>query len=156
MHPTLGHGAYGRHVAGRPIEFAAYHQRYVALEIAYLGWDHHGFASQADTDNTIEVVLSPGFACSARCGVTWKTAMYSAVPLHVKMLGLNLSITTACTLQGYLWAALRRLRLVPEDCDWHVLRYSRCGRTDKGVSALGQVGRHYHGNRVMQARQADV
>jgi tRNA U38,U39,U40 pseudouridine synthase TruA len=72
------------------------------------------------------------------------------------MLGLNLSITTACTLQGYLWAALRRLRLVPEDSDWHVLRYSRCGRTDKGVSALGQVGRHHHGDRVMQARQADV
>ena len=41
--------------AGRPFDFKAYHTRYVALEIAYLGWDYHGFASQADTDNTIEV-----------------------------------------------------------------------------------------------------
>jgi hypothetical protein len=54
--------------AGRPIDFAAYHQRYVALEIAYLGWDHHGFASQADTENTVEVSISfVPMSCSISC-----------------------------------------------------------------------------------------
>ena len=41
--------------------------------------------------------------------------------------------------QGQLFAALKRVKLVPEDSDWQAVRYSRCGRTDKGVSALGQV-----------------
>ena len=27
-------------------------------EIAYLGWDYHGLASQLDTENTIEVLLN--------------------------------------------------------------------------------------------------
>lgn len=43
------------------------------------------------------------------------------------------------TMQGHLFAALRRTRLIPPDADISTLRYSRCGRTDKGVSALGQV-----------------
>lgn len=44
-------------------------------------------------------------------------------------------------MQAHLFAALRRVRLIPEECTapLNSLRYSRCGRTDKGVSALGQV-----------------
>ena len=41
--------------------------------------------------------------------------------------------------QGHLFNALRKTRLIPEHADVGSLRYSRCGRTDKGVSALGQV-----------------
>lgn len=44
-------------------------------------------------------------------------------------------------LQGVLFPALRRVKLIPEDADISTLQYSRCGRTDKGVSALGQVKR---------------
>jgi tRNA U38,U39,U40 pseudouridine synthase TruA len=45
-------------------------------------------------------------------------------------------------LQGVLFPALRRVKLIPEEAAAEVasLAYSRCGRTDKGVSALGQVG----------------
>ena len=39
----------------REFDMASYQQRYVALEVFYLGWDYHGFASQADTQDTIEV-----------------------------------------------------------------------------------------------------
>ncbi len=42
-------------------------------------------------------------------------------------------------MQGQLFAALRRTRLVEEGLGWQALQYSRCGRTDKGVSALGQA-----------------
>lgn len=41
--------------------------------------------------------------------------------------------------QGALFSALRHTRLIPDHADIATLRYSRCGRTDKGVSALGQV-----------------
>ena len=42
-------------------------------------------------------------------------------------------------MQNQLYMALRRTKLIPEDTGWQELSYSRCGRTDKGVSALGQV-----------------
>jgi len=42
--------------------------------------------------------------------------------------------------QEYVFKALKHQRLIPEDSDrWLDLNYSRCGRTDKGVSAFGQV-----------------
>ena len=49
--PTLLRSA----APGRAFDAAAYHKRYVALELSYLGWTYHGFAAQAETDNTIEV-----------------------------------------------------------------------------------------------------
>jgi hypothetical protein len=42
----------------KEFDMSAYQQRYVALEIFYLGWNYHGFASQADTEETIEVKSS--------------------------------------------------------------------------------------------------
>ena len=42
-------------------------------------------------------------------------------------------------MQGQLFAALRRTRLIEEGLGWEALEYSRCGRTDKGVSALCQA-----------------
>lgn len=41
--------------------------------------------------------------------------------------------------QGHFFHALTEARLVPAGAGWKALKYSRCGRTDKGVSALGQV-----------------
>ena len=34
---------------------------------------------------------------------------------------------------------MRKAKLISEDATWQQLNYSRCGRTDKGVSAAGQV-----------------
>ena len=39
----------------RQFNMGAYQKRYVALEVFYLGTAYHGFASQADTDRTVEV-----------------------------------------------------------------------------------------------------
>ncbi|XP_069737997.1 tRNA pseudouridine(38/39) synthase-like isoform X1 [Phaenicophaeus curvirostris] len=75
----------------RPFDFAAYGRRHVALKIAYLGWGYQGFASQENTDNTIEEKL---------------------------------------------FEALKKTRLVDNR---QTSNYHRCGRTDKGVSAFGQV-----------------
>ena len=75
----------------KPFDFTRYHKRHVALKMAYLGWDYHGFASQESTENTIE---------------------------------------------GHFFAALTKACLIENRADCH---YSRCGRTDKGVSAFAQV-----------------
>ncbi|KAL4436896.1 hypothetical protein ABPG75_004035 [Micractinium tetrahymenae] len=79
---------------GKDLDFSAYQQRYVALELLYLGHAYGGFARQENTEETIE---------------------------------------------GHLFSALRQTRLIPAGASWQELRYSRGGRTDKGVSALGQV-----------------
>ncbi|XP_036894053.1 tRNA pseudouridine(38/39) synthase isoform X1 [Sturnira hondurensis] len=77
--------------AKRAFDFSAHGQRHVALKIAYLGWGYQGFASQENTNNTIEEKL---------------------------------------------FEALTKTRLVESR---QTSNYHRCGRTDKGVSAFGQV-----------------
>ncbi|XP_058145470.1 tRNA pseudouridine(38/39) synthase isoform X2 [Dasypus novemcinctus] len=77
--------------AKRAFDFSAHGQRHVALRIAYLGWSYQGFASQENTNNTIEEKL---------------------------------------------FEALIKTRLVESR---QTSNYHRCGRTDKGVSAFGQV-----------------
>lgn len=89
--------------APREFDFFKYRQRYVALQIMYIGWNYHGFARQDTTEETIE---------------------------------------------GKMFAALRKVRLIPEDAEIGSLKYSRCGRTDKGVSALGQVGSRFYCERL--------
>lgn len=43
------------------------------------------------------------------------------------------------TIEGNLFLALKRSRLIDSNANVEGLGYGRCGRTDKGVSALGQV-----------------
>ncbi|KAI8077722.1 pseudouridine synthase [Halteromyces radiatus] len=75
----------------KPFNMNKYPQHRVALKVAYLGWNYLGFASQKETDQTVE---------------------------------------------GQLFKALEYCKLIqdPTSCD-----FTRCGRTDKGVSGLGQV-----------------
>ncbi|KAF6082627.1 pseudouridine synthase 3 [Phyllostomus discolor] len=77
--------------AKRAFDFSAHGRRHVALKIAYLGWGYQGFASQENTNNTVEEKL---------------------------------------------FEALTKTRLVESR---QTSNYHRCGRTDKGVSAFGQV-----------------
>lgn len=75
----------------RPFDIDKYHQRRVAMKVAYLGHSYHGFVVQEEIENTIE---------------------------------------------HQLFTALQLTRLVT---DIESADYSRAGRTDKGVSSLGNV-----------------
>ncbi|CAG8501242.1 2447_t:CDS:2 [Paraglomus occultum] len=77
----------------RQFDMSKYSQKYIALKVAYLGWNYHGFAVQADEE-------------------------------------------TCPTVEGQIFKALLTAKLItdPSSC-----KFSRCGRTDKGVSGLGQV-----------------
>ena len=62
-------------------------------------------------------------------------------PLRVVSLtprGSN-GVDAAETVETHLFAALRATRLIAADATWAQCGYSRCGRTDKGVSALRQL-----------------
>lgn len=99
---------------GRSLDWSKYSTRLIALKIAYFGGRYKGFAHNADRHAT-------------------------ALP----------------TVERELWRALRKVHLIPpgnhvddtedngdeteEEIDWEGCQYSKCGRTDKGVSAFGQV-----------------
>jgi tRNA pseudouridine38/39 synthase len=102
----------------RDFDPSKYHTRYIALKLSYLGQHYNGFE-------------------------------------HA-----NGNITPLPTIEEELWKALRRARLIfpttpypadfdfdrnsprgaqPFELNWDGCQYSKCGRTDRGVSAFGQV-----------------
>lgn len=101
----------------------------MALEVMYIGTRFQGFARQDSTDNTIEASVDGNGLTGTRANL-FATTSHDAVGMAV----------VPCTLsQGEFFKALAKTRLIAPDADICSLRYSRCGRTDKGVSALGQV-----------------
>jgi len=65
-----------------------------------------------------------------------KRACHGSRPLtHLGSHGAD----AAETVETHLFAALRATRLIAADATWAQCGYSRCGRTDKGVSALRQL-----------------
>ena len=59
--------------AAKPFLIEAYQQRFVALEVFYLGWRYHGFASQCQTEGTVEVCHTPSQLAA------WSCLMFPAV-----------------------------------------------------------------------------
>lgn len=103
----------------RPFDMSRFRMRHVALHVAYLGHDYHGLAAQDSIEKTIEVSAHP----------------------HEHMLTSTMTLPCTwwaglCTSQHELFAALQRTCMV---ADRRSSDYTRCGRTDAGVSALGQV-----------------
>ncbi|KAI8637665.1 pseudouridine synthase [Parasitella parasitica] len=84
---------YQREKNDRPFDMSKYTKRKIALQVAYIGWNYCGYASQNEPE-------------------------------------------TLPTIEDMLFKALISCKLV-EDIEQS--DYSRCGRTDKGVSGLGQV-----------------
>lgn len=125
----------------RVLDFSKYRQRYVAIEVMYLGGGLHGFARQDNTENTIEVCRRVSRMCLALFSVVRADSglVLFDVPGAPRLRAAN-QATRAPSAQGLLFKALRQTKLIQEDADISSLNYSRCGRTDKGVSALGQVG----------------
>ena len=75
--------------------------------------------------------------------VDWSKASYRRIALKFAYLGAKfngLQIQTACasTVESHLWRAIVRAKLRKAD-DMPGEGYSRCARTDKGVSAFQQV-----------------
>ncbi|KAK5475400.1 pseudouridine synthase deg1 [Exophiala xenobiotica] len=121
----------------RPFDPSLYSTRHIALKFAYLGGRYNGFEHANGNINpkpTIEEVLwkalrkarliSPTLSAGAddKMEVLWSA--------HARMR----RYTRGDTPEDYENGAKVRL-----DLNWEGCQYSKCGRTDKGVSAFGQV-----------------
>lgn len=56
----------------REFDMRQYGKRYIALKLAYIGWDYHGLATQENIENTIEVRWWPDwFSLITLCRDIW-------------------------------------------------------------------------------------
>ncbi|KAI8473916.1 MAG: pseudouridine synthase [Monoraphidium minutum] len=104
---------------------------------------HLPAASQRPAPPTPPPLPAPVFTAAAK-GLDFSRYRRRYVALHVlyfggRYQGLARQADSENTIEGHFFAALRHTRLIPPDAEPSGLQYSRCGRTDRGVSALGQV-----------------
>ena len=106
----------------KEFDMSRYSQRYIALKIAFVGWDYQGFALQKHTDNTIEnhlfAALKKTCLISPNSTATWDTDR------------------DACDSGNDDNGADKRSS---GQSDFRGCGYTRGARTDKGVSAAGLV-----------------
>jgi tRNA pseudouridine38/39 synthase len=94
----------------RSFDLSKYTTRRVALRVVYFGWNYHGLAAQVETTPRKSAIGRTDGAGSLR---------------------------ELDTIEFRLFQALLKVKLIDEDikkCNW-----TKCGRTDKGVSAYDQV-----------------
>ncbi|KAI8056632.1 pseudouridine synthase [Syncephalis plumigaleata] len=109
----------------RPFDMNKYAMRRIALKVAYFGWPYYGFAAQHvgghgglsnnndNSDNNDMEEQQPATTATTKMAT-------ELLP----------------TIEGRLIDALTSCRLITDPQN---SRYTRCGRTDRGVSAAGQV-----------------
>lgn len=113
----------------KPFHFAAHPTRHIALLIAYHGWPYSGLAIQENGGN------GAGADADAQSPVASSSTSSPTVPKRNK----RTEPEEIVTVEGELFKALEKTRLIeagkgPDGCG-----FSRCGRTDRGVSGHGQV-----------------
>src|SRR3981081_2837538 len=117
--------------------------------------------------------MAPKTKKKDRADRVFDPSMYSTRPIALKLayLGKNYNgfeyhannTTPLPTVEAELWKALNKSRLVlpkethplqPGEVNWEGCEYSKCGRTDKGVSAFGQViGIRVRSNRPLKGKK---
>lgn len=123
VHASLAHAAASYGTAPSPtargFDMTRWRQRHIALHLLYVGHDLHGFASQESGGGEV------GGSAPSR-----KRAR-AAEPSAAADAGKHLP-----TVEALLFGALVKACLIESRT---TSGYTRCGRTDKGVSAGGQV-----------------
>jgi tRNA pseudouridine38/39 synthase len=121
-----------------PFDPSKYSTRHIALKFAYLGGRYNGYEHASGNITplpTIEEVL-------------WK-ALRKARLISPPTTGADESMEV-------IWNSEQRMKMGPLGISWDGCEYSKCGRTDKGVSAFGQVvGVRVRSNRPLVAQKID-
>lgn len=119
-------------VNSRDLDWNKYSFGHIAFKIAYLGWPYQGFASQNPIKPKLDLKIannSSSFPCSIS-DVSIPSIPSTTLPPPALTCNFN-------TVEEYLFTAFKQAKLIrnhPSLCN-----YSRCGRTDAGVSAINQV-----------------
>jgi tRNA pseudouridine38/39 synthase len=121
-----------------PFDPSKYSTRHIALKFAYLGGRYNGYEHANGNVTplpTIEEVL-------------WK-ALRKARLISPPTAGASESMEV-------VWDPVQRIKIGPLDISWEGCEYSKCGRTDRGVSAFGQVvGVRVRSNKPLAVLKAD-
>lgn len=139
----------------RPFDPDAYSSRHIALKFAYIGTNYNGYEHANGTVTakpTIEEVLWKALR---------KTRLISpqVKPKEQGVVGVDerYDVVWGSEQRANYYTNAKKMHLESErskvrlDLNWDGCQYSKCGRTDKGVSAFGQViGIRVRSNRPVQ------
>src|SRR6266480_350867 len=112
-----------------------YSTRLISLKFAYLGGSYNGFEHHPGNTTPLPTVEEELWKALVKCRLIF--------PPSLKENGL---------LEGNLSEKLDAYKTSRVPVDWDGCEYSKCGRTDRGVSAFGQV----IAVRVRSARQLKI
>jgi tRNA pseudouridine38/39 synthase len=115
---------------GEKFDPSKYSTRLIALKFAYLGKRYNGFEHHAHNTTPLPTIEEELWKALYKCRLISPTG----TPTDLDLLNLKSS-----------------------DVSWEGCDYSKCGRTDKGVSAFGQViGIRVRSNRPLSKRKAST
>lgn len=120
----------------KPFDPSKYTTRLIALKFAYLGAEYNGFEHHVGNSTPLPTIEEELWKALVKCRLIF--------PSSLEKWGL---------LEGNVGEKLERMSREEISMvvgDWEGCEYSKCGRTDRGVSAFGQVV----GLRVRSARLA--
>ena len=104
-----------------PFDPSKYSTRHIALRFAYLGGRYNGYEHANGNVTPLPTVEE----------VLWKALRKARL--------ISPPVTSADESMEVVWDAVKRVEMGPLDINWEGCEYSKCGRTDRGVSAFGQV-----------------
>lgn len=114
----------------RPFDSSKYTTRLVALKFAYLGANYNGFEHHIGNRTPLPTIEEEIWKALVKCRLIF--------PPSLGGLDLDSARTQGLVGNGPLEGNMEGMvEYVP--VDWEGCGYSKCGRTDKGVSAFGQV-----------------
>ena len=106
--------------------------RHVALLISYQGYSHSGFTTQ----NAITTKFNPASTPAPTSTSNYPNNIPNHIPPSSSNTTSNINLTNDNSVEYHLFQALQKSNFITHPSNCH---YARCGRTDKGVSAHGQV-----------------
>lgn len=137
----------------------------VSKELEFKGATNTAAPASASTSRP----ASPSTSIKPKPKRTIDPSKYATRPVALKLayLGKNYggfefqAAGNVETIEEHLWKALVKAHLIfpkdPNVVDWSCCDYSKCGRTDRGVSAFGQViGLRVKSNRPMARKRVKV
>ena len=104
-----------------PFNPSKYSTRHIALKFAYLGGRYNGYEHANGNITPLPTVEE----------VLWKALRKTRL--------ISPPNISADSSMEVVWDPAERISLGPLDISWEGCEYSKCGRTDRGVSAFGQV-----------------
>ncbi|XP_026814272.1 tRNA pseudouridine(38/39) synthase isoform X1 [Rhopalosiphum maidis] len=150
----------------RTIDFSKYHKRHVVFKLLYLGWDYHGFATQEDSEKTIEHELFRALTTCCliesrqtsnyhRCGRTDKgvSSFSQAISLTVRSSGDDSNELPYCKMLNRLlpkdirivaWSPVKEDFSARFDCGSRTYKYW-FPRGDLDVDLMNQALQHVVG-----------